>query len=141
LSTQPEIGAMHAYPTQRFPCPCCGYLTFSLPPGHHQICAICCWEDDLAQLRFPRMPGGANRSSLERAQRNFVELGSADRIHRDQGRKPNEDDRRDPDWRPLEPGRDNVETPRRGVRYGDSYPRDTTLLYYWRSSFPRPQIC
>lgn len=128
-------------PTQRFPCPCCGYLSFTLPPGHHQTCVICFWEDDLAQLRFPRMPGGANRSSLEQAQRNFVHFGSADRFDQGKGRAPNPDDHRDPDWRPLQTDRDNVETPRAGVRYTDSYPRDTTVLYYWRRSFHRPQIC
>jgi hypothetical protein len=37
----------------RFPCPCCGYRVFQRPPGNHEKCPVCLWEDDLSQLRFP----------------------------------------------------------------------------------------
>jgi hypothetical protein len=124
----------------KYPCPCCGYLVFDLPPGYHEVCPICLWEDDLAQLRFPRMPGSANRVSLERGQQNFAELGTAERLKADQGRPPDALDRRDPAWRPLDPRRDRMEEPRSGVDYRESYPRDTTRLYYWRSTFWHPQI-
>ncbi|WP_241494482.1 CPCC family cysteine-rich protein [Pseudomonas asplenii] len=30
-----------------FTCPCCGYAVFEEPPGSHDICPICFWEDDL----------------------------------------------------------------------------------------------
>ena len=33
---------------------------FDYPPGFHQVCPICGWEDNLAQLRFPLMPGAPN---------------------------------------------------------------------------------
>jgi rubrerythrin len=36
----------------KYPCPGCGYLVFDEPPGSYEICPICFWEDDLAQLRF-----------------------------------------------------------------------------------------
>ncbi len=36
-----------------YPCPCCGYLVFTEPPGSYTICPICFWEDDISQLRFP----------------------------------------------------------------------------------------
>ena len=115
----------------RFPCPCCGHQVFVRQPGSNHKCPICLWEDDLAQLRFPRLPGSANHVSLEDAQHNFVEFGVAERRHRGEGRRPLDDESRDPDWRPLDPGRDNLEEPRHCVHYGDSYPlADTAVLYY-----------
>lgn len=54
----------------KYPCPCCGYLVFDESPGSHEICPICFWEDDLTQLRFPLMSGGANPVSLIEAQEN-----------------------------------------------------------------------
>ena len=39
-------------------------------------------EDDLAQLRFPRMPGSANHVSLEQGQQDFAELGVAESGYR-----------------------------------------------------------
>jgi hypothetical protein len=125
-------------PAERFPCPCCGYLVFIDPPGSHHVCPICCWEDDMAQLRFAQMPGGANTESLERAQRNFAEFGASSRRARVVARSPLAEEPRDPQWRPLDPRTDNVEEPRRGTPYGDSYPvKDPTVLYYWRSSYWR----
>ncbi len=121
-----------------YPCPCCGYLVFRHQPGSHERCPICQWEDDLAQLRFPRMPGGANGVSLERAQQNFVEIGVADRRRLGLGRAPLAEERREEGWRPLDPVRDNPEEPQRGVDYAESYPlADTTVLYYWRATYWR----
>jgi hypothetical protein len=38
----------------------------------------------------------------------------------------------------VDPAQDNIEYPQRGTAYADSYPwPDTTVLYYWRSSFWR----
>jgi len=48
----------------RFPCPSCGFLVFSEPPGSYEICAVCGWEDDHVQLKHPSMGGGANKLSL-----------------------------------------------------------------------------
>jgi len=36
-----------------YPCPCCGYLVFTEPPGSFEICPICFWEDDVSQLAIP----------------------------------------------------------------------------------------
>jgi hypothetical protein len=92
----------------------------------------------MAQLRFPHMPGGANQVCLAHAQRNYRELGSAERRKAPAARPPQEDHRRDREWRPLDPGRDNPEVPGRGVGYADSYPeRDPTVLYYWRDTYWR----
>jgi len=122
----------------KFPCPCCGYLVFDRQPGNHEQCPICLWEDDLAQLRFPRMPGSANHVSLERAQHNYANMGAAEKRNAGVGRTPFEHERRDDSWRRLDPARDNIEEPQRGVDYGDSYPlADTTVLYYWRETYWR----
>ncbi len=121
----------------KFPCPCCGYRVFQYQPGSNATCPICRWEDDLAQLRFPRMPGSANQVSLESAQHNFVEYGAAEQRHRGLGRRPDGEER-DDEWRPLDPDRDNIEQPQRGIDYAESYPLgDTTVLYYWRASYWR----
>jgi len=80
-----------------YPCPCCGYLMFGGPPGTFEICEICGWEDDFAQLRFPALAGGANRVSLIEAQQNYRSAGNSDR--RLSVRAPKDDERRDPAWR------------------------------------------
>lgn len=122
----------------RYPCPCCGHLVFDNQPGSHQVCPVCGWEDDLAQLRFPRMPGSANTVSLENAQMNYASFGVAEVKNRGMTRRPLAQADHDQDWRPLDPGRDNIEEPQRGVGYADSYPlSDTTVLYYWRPTYWR----
>ncbi|WP_367576145.1 CPCC family cysteine-rich protein [Pelagibius sp. CAU 1746] len=60
-----------------FPCPCCGYLTFSSPPpGTFEICPVCYWEDDPIQSSNPNYAGGANTISLETAKKNFAHFGA-----------------------------------------------------------------
>jgi hypothetical protein len=123
---------------EKFPCPCCGHLVFDREPGSHGVCPICLWEDDLAQLRFPRMPGSSNQVSLEEAQRNFQAFGTAERRNRGLGRAPVESEAEEGGWRMLDPRVDNIEEPRRGERYAETYPwRDPTVLYYWRSTYWR----
>ena len=122
----------------KYPCPCCGHLVFRHQPGNHEKCPICLWEDDLAQLRFPRMPGSANAVSLEQAQYNYQDFGSAERRNKDGARAPADEEQREAGWRPLDPGHDNIEEPQRGGDYADSYPlADTTVLYYWRATYWR----
>ena len=77
-----------------FPCPACGFLTLGQPPGSYDICDVCGWEDDPAQLASPRLGGGANRESLLEAQaavlkRWPIEVQSAEGFARE------------PSWRPL----------------------------------------
>ncbi len=125
------------YP-ERFPCPCCGHLVFSMAPGSHEVCPVCAWEDDLTQLRFVRLPGSANQVSLEDAQDNYKRLGVAEKKNLGTTREPLEQEPREAAWRPVDARRDNIEEPSRGVGYGDSYPlEDTTVLYYWRPSYWR----
>jgi hypothetical protein len=121
----------------RFPCPCCGYLTFPDPPGSYDICPICSWEDDVSQLRFVRMVGGANRACLIDAQRNFEKCGASGPNMQKRVRRPQLEDVRDPGWRPLDPVEDNTEEIVSGVDSGQTYPKDMTQLYYWRPGYWR----
>jgi hypothetical protein len=66
--------AMNGAP--RFPCPVCGYFVFDEPPGSFAICPICFWEDDIVQLGFPLMAGGAMPLSLQNLRRLRMGLPS-----------------------------------------------------------------
>ena len=114
-----------------YPCPCCGYLVFAEAPGSYEICPICYWEDDISQLRFFDM-GGAN-IPLTEAQKNFKNLGAIEERFTEHVRKPSADDKRDPNWRPLNRLRDIPEIRASGKDYGNSYPADSTSLYYWKN--------
>lgn len=64
----------------RFPCPCCGYLTLDQePPGTFQICEVCNWEDDNVQCENPSFERGANKESLNQARINFKTFGASSR--------------------------------------------------------------
>ena len=129
---------MYVETGEKYPCPCCGHLVFTREPGSCQSCPICLWQDDLAQLRFPLMPNVTNLVSLQKAQLNYVEVGAAEKRHAGMGRMPTDMDSRDEQWRQLDPQRDNIEEPQRGINYADTYPvSDTTVLYYWRSTYWR----
>ena len=53
---------------RRYACPCCGALALSeQPPGTHEICRSCGWEDDDLQFHQPDFRGGANIESLDEA--------------------------------------------------------------------------
>ena len=109
-----------------FPCPACGFLTFSEPPGSYALCDVCGWEDDHVQLTHPRMQGGANSESLVEAQREALKTFPPDQqVH--------DGYRRDPDWRPLTDDETGIrpDAPRWATDYfsaaiGDAPP------YYWR---------
>ena len=69
---------------------------------------------------------------------NYQAFGAAERKNRGLTRKPVEGERIERGWRPLDRKKDNVERPRSGVAYADSYPwEDTTVLYYWRPTYWR----
>jgi hypothetical protein len=64
----------------RYPCPCCGYLTLGeKPPGTFEICDVCNWEDDNVQFADPFFEGGANAESLVQARANFRSFGARSR--------------------------------------------------------------
>jgi hypothetical protein len=119
---------------QQFPCPCCGHLVFGEPPGSYSICHICFWENDALQLEYATtLDGGANRTTLEVAQRNFAAYGACDEFARDHVRPPTDVEARDPDWRLIDLRIDRFETwddpsGRRPHRHDES-------LYYWLPTF------
>lgn len=54
----------------KYPCPCCGYLTFDgALCGTFEICPVCYWEDDNIQNNDPTYDGGANGISLNIARK------------------------------------------------------------------------
>jgi hypothetical protein len=120
---------------RKYPCPCCGYLVFGEPPGSWEICPICFWEDDLSQLRFVDLAGGANRPSLLDAQRNVQAFGCCEQRVMSHVRSATSTDVRDPEWRIA--AASDVEPRSPGTDYGATYPSDPTALYYWRTSFWR----
>lgn len=85
-----------------YTCPCCGYLTLDeKPPGTYDICSICFWEDDDVQYNDPNYEGGANVPSLRQAQQNFIKFVACDEGSIKFVRKPNQEDIKDPNWKPL----------------------------------------
>jgi hypothetical protein len=115
------------------PCPCCGYLIFEEGPGLYSICEICFWEDDLSQLRFVAT-SGANRVSLIDAQKNYRPYGASEERLSDYVRQPDDADRRDDAWRVFDSTIDTMESPVSGFDYGQSYPKDRKVYYYWRAT-------
>ena len=87
----------------RYPCPCCGYLTLGeKPTWTFLICEVCFWEDDPVQYRDPCYGGGANKVSLKEAQLNFSTFGASEKRCLKFVRPPQEDEKpllafKDPD--------------------------------------------
>mgnify|MGYP001590543558 FL=1 len=87
---------------EKYTCPCCGYKTLEEePPGTHDICTICFWEDDIVQFDDPDYAGGANDVSLREAQKNFIKWGASEKRVLEFVRKPNSSDIKDKNWKPL----------------------------------------
>ena len=73
----------------RYPCPCCGHLTYNhKPSGIYEICEVCYWEDDPKAYQDPSSPKNVNSVSLEQAQKNFKEFGACRRDMIGHVRKP-----------------------------------------------------
>lgn len=108
-----------------YPCPCCGFLVFSEPPGSHEICDICGWEDDPVQLRFPGLRGGANACSLAECQaRALASLDPSALAHGGYHRASS--------WRPLRPDEIGEVPPTDG---SPSAPKPIDRVrYYWDDS-------
>ena len=80
--------------SDRYPCPCCGYLTLGeKPPGTYLMCEVCFWEDDEVQYRDPCYEGGANEVSLKEARLNFSTFGASEKRFLKFVRPPLEDEK------------------------------------------------
>ena len=115
---------------EEFTCPACGFLTFEEPPGSYDICAVCDWEDDYVQLRFPII-GGANRESLCEYQKKWLAAIPLNIKEKTVGFKELTFER-DPSWRPLtvEECEPTGREPNTGIDYFESAAEDSPL-YYW----------
>jgi hypothetical protein len=118
-----------------FPCPCCGHQMFG-EMGAYEICSVCFWEDDLAQLRSPSMGGGPNAVCLVEAQRNYQRVGAMEERFVRNVRPPRDDEPLDPGWRPIDPDRDSFEEPNSRA----PMPEDLTALYWWRPNYWRRNV-
>lgn len=120
-----------------YPCPCCGYEVFSEPPGSFVICPICFWEDDIVQLAFPDLAGGANGCSLIEGQRNFAAFGACEARVKPLTRAPRPSEAADPAWRPLDPGRDRYLSwdVREDHEAWQAAKDAGSCLYYWRPGY------
>ena len=123
-----------AMSTSRFPCPCCGYQTFPEAPGSQLICPVCFWEDDIMQLRWPLMQGGANSSNLVDSQKNYQRLGAREARLVTKVRAPLEPEGREELWRPVNLKLDNFEET---LVVSSPWPTDRTVLYWWSGRYWR----
>ena len=123
--------------SNKFPCPLLRPQGADHQPGFHQLCPICGWGTvstscvfrTCRAVRITREPG--------RGTKNYLAHGSAGAASAAR-RSPFDGEPRDEQWRPVDVLRDNIEEPQRGESYADSYPyADTTVLYYWRSTYWR----
>jgi len=116
-----------------FPCPCCGFFTFSAGPGSGALCDICYWGDDAAQLRWPDLKRDGQPSLLQ-CQRNYFQFFASERRFEYFVRMWDLDDRADVAWRMIDPELDHFEPA--GVEERP-WPADLTVLYWWRPTFWR----
>ena len=108
-------------------------MVFAEEPGSDDICPVCFWQDDLVQLRWPVLAGGANGPSLIEAQENYRRFGAVEERLVQYVRPPTPAETVDPGWRRFDMALDRVEEFRSGVDYGRTYADDRTAYYYWRS--------
>ena len=118
-----------------WPCPCCGYLVFTEPPGSSDSCPFCFWEDDLVQLLCATSSGGANRVSLHQAQQNFALFGAKEDRSRQHVVPPPAGQPRDVGWRPIDEAKDRFP----GFEDAAGPKELGENLYYWRPTYWRLQ--
>ena len=116
--------------SERYACPCCGYLAFSEWPGSYGVCHICFWEDDPVQILDPTYAGGANYPSLFEAQANYRKYGAMEKRFVKHVRGVQPDDEQDPQWRRLVDGDRRFR--RVPAELSDEEQRDLDVWYYWR---------
>jgi Cysteine-rich CPCC len=126
-----KLGGVTERPRGSYPCPCCGHVVFTEAPGSYDICPICFWEDDIVQLRWPDLAGGANRASLIEAQQTYQRIGVSEERLVEHVRVARFTEPVDPAWRPFDHTLDAVEHRMSGTDYGKTYSGDPASYYYW----------
>lgn len=83
---------------ERFPCPCCGNLTYPQKPGFtsYHICPVCFWEDDPYALFNPFDADNVNRVSLAEARENYLEFKACSKEFVEYVRPPKDDELESP---------------------------------------------
>ncbi len=61
----------------RYQCPCCDYFVLEAR-GFHQVCPVCCWEDDGIDVDTLDAVSKSNHITLRQARANFAEFGASD---------------------------------------------------------------
>jgi hypothetical protein len=118
--------ANHTTEGQIYPCPACGFLVFSEPPGSFDVCPFCGWEDDHVQLAYPWMRGGANSESLQETQQRALQDFP-------EGLRELDGVSRDPTWRPLRA--EDLERQEKPSQDGMQYIKEAIAVepeYYWK---------
>ena len=113
-------------------------MMFVEPAGSYDICGICYWEDDVVQLAFPDLAGGANTCSLIEGQIAFARHGACEQRVLAHVRPAHSQDCRESSWRPLDVVSD------RYLHCGNRSDEDLwqtvkdssqICLYYWRPDY------
>ncbi|MCA1217213.1 hypothetical protein LCE31_01970 [Streptomyces sp. 8L] len=124
-------------PGLRYPCSCCGHRTLESPPGLHDICPVCFWEDDVMQLRWPCLERAANGVSLVTAQDNYRRTGACEeRFEGSSVRMPLQGEETEPWWHPVDLTRDRFEETLVALA---PWPNDRTVLYWWSERYWSPR--
>lgn len=86
------------------------------------------------QLRWPEYRGGANKVSLIEAQTNYARFGASEAGFERKVRRATDREPLDPGWRPVDDQVDNFE---RNDDMTGPWPKDYTVLYWWRDEYWR----
>lgn len=64
---------------EKYKCACCDCYTLNeKPPGTHEVCYSCSWQEDEVQETDPTFEGGGNGVSLNTARENYLKIGVSD---------------------------------------------------------------
>ncbi|WP_083418505.1 CPCC family cysteine-rich protein [Pseudofrankia sp. BMG5.36] len=121
-------------PPDRSPCPCCGHIVHDGRPGSSLICPVCFWEDDVVQLRWPLLDGGANARSLVESQGIYNAIGVSEDRFANNVRAPMAGEPVDEGFRPINLAIDHFEEV---YVQEEPWPGDRNVLYWWRPTFWR----
>jgi Cysteine-rich CPCC len=116
----------------KYPCPCCGHLTFEKEPGSLEICLKCLWQDDCISLKFPYEACGPNKVSLVTAQKNYIYFGVKEKRLLQLIKKESKtvEFKLEKEWRLIDTEHDIFSASDTLER-----PENYTDLYYWRATY------